>query len=80
MNLSGKGDWKVRKGVAEAGFKMESPSRRLGVGAVKGKIEEMVEEWFFTRTGGSRGRETRRRLDKDLVVRKKQDGTQAQSG
>lgn len=50
MNLSGKGDWKVRKGVAEAGFKMESPSRRLGVGAVKGKIEEMVEEWFVTRT------------------------------
>lgn len=50
MNLSGKGDWKVRKGIAEAGFGMESPSRRLGVGTVRGEIEEMVEEWFFTRT------------------------------
>lgn len=44
VNLSGKGDWKVKKGIAEGGFEMESPLGRLGVGTVKGKREEMVED------------------------------------
>lgn len=50
MNLSGKGDREVKKGIAEAGFEMESPLKRLGVGTVKGKREEIVEDWCFTRT------------------------------
>lgn len=50
VNLSGKGDREVKKGIAEAGFEMESPLKRLGVGTVKGKREEIVEDWCFTRT------------------------------
>lgn len=50
MNFSGKGDWKVRKGIAEGGFEMEIPWRILGVGTVKGERKEMIEEWCFTRT------------------------------
>lgn len=61
MNFSGKGDWKVRKGIAEGGFEMENPWRILGVGTVKGERKEMRKQ----------RRETRIRLYKDLVVGKK---------
>ena len=50
VNLSGKGDWKVRQGIAEGESEMESPPGRLGVGTGKGEIEEMVKGWFFTST------------------------------